>query len=86
MKIPNWAVPVLLRFLSLSGLTSAGAGDKALTLGLSLSSQGPATFPTDLSQPRPLSLSLELDFFVQVANHEFKVPIMPLSVKLFFES
>jgi hypothetical protein len=79
MKIPNWAVPVLLRFLSLAGLTSA-AGDEALTVGFALSSSNPATFPTldSLSQPRPNSVSLELDFFVQVANYEFKVPIMPL--------
>jgi hypothetical protein len=80
MKIPNWVVPVLLRFLSLSGLTS-GAGDKALTVGFALSSCNPATsFPTAdlLSQPRPESLSLELDFFFQVANQEFKIPIMPL--------
>lgn len=80
MKIPNWAVPVLLRLLSLAGLTSA-AGDKALTVGFALSSSNPATgtFPTvGLSQPQPQSLSLDLDFFVHVASHEFKVPIMPL--------
>ena len=79
MKIPNWTVPFLLRFLSLLGSSSAGAGDRAqaLTIGLSL---GPATFPTEsLSQPRRNEeLSLNLDFFVNVANHELKIPIMPL--------
>jgi hypothetical protein len=28
-----------------------------------------------LSQPRPQNLSLDLDFFVQVADHEFKMPL-----------
>jgi hypothetical protein len=67
-------VPVLLRFLSLAGLTSAGGDQAALTVGFALST--PVANPTD-SQPRT-DLSLDLDFFVQVANHELKVPIMPL--------
>jgi hypothetical protein len=79
MKFPSWAVPFVLRFLSLAGLTSAAGGDKALGFGLgfTLSATGfPAT--DTLSQPRLEDLSLDLDFFVQVADHQYKVPIMPL--------
>ena len=67
-------MPVLLRFLSLAGLTSAGGDRAALTVGFALTM--PAADPT--SQPRLQDLSLDLDFFIQVANHELKVPIMPL--------
>ncbi|KAH6713574.1 hypothetical protein BKA61DRAFT_632508 [Leptodontidium sp. MPI-SDFR-AT-0119] len=84
MKLPNWVVPVLLQLLSCAGLGSA-AGDKAspLTLGFTLSNRNPSaagSFPTQAHpQPHVLpALSLELDFFVNVADHQFKVPIMPL--------
>ncbi len=72
----------MLRFLSLVGLTSAAGGDKALCFGLGFAlSVPPATgFPTTetLSQPQLDGLSLDLDFYVRVAEHEYKVPIMPL--------
>jgi hypothetical protein len=46
-------------------------------LGFALSATGfPAT--DTKSQPRFDDLSLDLDFFVQVADHQYKVPIMPL--------
>ena len=77
MRFPKWAVPVLLRFLSLAGLTSAGGDRAALTVGFALTTA--VADPTNaLSQPRLQDLSLDLDFFVQVANHELKIPIMPL--------
>jgi hypothetical protein len=81
MRLPRWTVPVLLRFLSLAGLTFAGGDqfgtDRAmLRVGFALSS--PTAGPT--AQPRPQNVSLDLDFFVQVANHELTVPIMPLYV------
>jgi hypothetical protein len=75
MRFSKWLIPLLLR---LSGLTFAGDATR-INFGLSISAPtlpatsqpcGPTTIPTDLS--------LELDFYVQVANHEFKVPIMPL--------
>jgi hypothetical protein len=84
MKFHRWAIPVVLRLLSLAGLTSAAGGDKALSFGLgfALSATGfPATATataTTLSQPRLENLSLDLDFFVQVADHQYKLPIMPL--------
>ncbi|KAK0103636.1 hypothetical protein ONS95_005648 [Cadophora gregata] len=75
MKLPTWVVPVLLQLLSCAGLA---AGDKApLTLGFSLSNPNPAACSTP-TQPHLKALSLELDFFVNVADHQFKVPIMPL--------
>lgn len=79
MRIPKWTVPILLRFLSLTGLTSASGTGGDLRIGLSLS--GVAASPAEretLSQPRPQDFSLDLNLFVQVANHELKVPIMPL--------
>ena len=80
MKFHRWAVPVVLRLLSLAGLTSAAGGDKALSFGLgfALSATGFPATATTLSQPRLEDLSLDLDFFVQVADHQYKVPIMPL--------
>ncbi|KAI6710062.1 hypothetical protein JHW43_007385 [Diplocarpon mali] len=73
MKLPNWVVPVLLQLLSCAGLGSA-TGDKAapLTLGFTL-----GTNPTSL-QPQLSALSLEFDFFLKVADHELKIPTMPL--------
>jgi hypothetical protein len=69
-----------LRFLSLAGLTSAAGSDKAgqaLSFGLGFALTGfPAT--DTKSQPRLDDLSLDLDFFVQIADHQYKVPIMPL--------
>lgn len=82
MKFPRWAFPVVLRLLSLAGLTSAAGSDKAgqaqsFGLGFALSATGfPAT--DTKSQPRFDDLSLDLDFFVQVADQQYKVPIMPL--------
>ncbi|KAI9046610.1 hypothetical protein LZ554_009353 [Drepanopeziza brunnea f. sp. 'monogermtubi'] len=69
MKLPTW-VPVLLQLLTCTGLASA-VGDKAtpLSLGLTLG---------NAAQPHRAPLSLELDFFLKVADHEFKVSIMPL--------
>jgi hypothetical protein len=80
MKFPGWAVPFVLRFLSLAGLTSAaGGGDKALSFGLGFAISTPGFPATEtLSQPRLEDLSLDLDFFVQVADHQYTVPIMPL--------
>ena len=69
----------MLRLLSLAGLTSAAGSDKALSfgLGIALSATGfPAT--ETLSQPRLDGLSLDLDLFVQLADHHYTVPIMPL--------
>ncbi|KAL2069971.1 hypothetical protein VTL71DRAFT_14651 [Oculimacula yallundae] len=74
MKLSTWVVPVLLQLLSCAGLGSA-AGVKAtpLTLGFTLSN------PTaTATQPHLPALSLDLEFFVNVADHQFKVPIMPL--------
>jgi hypothetical protein len=68
MKLSKWAVPILLRLLSLAGLTSGGA----VTVGFALASS---------AQPRPSDVSLDLNFFVQVANQELTVPIMPLWVQ-----
>ncbi|KAG0645207.1 hypothetical protein D0Z07_8903 [Hyphodiscus hymeniophilus] len=78
MRLPRWTVPVLLRLLSLAGLTSAAGDRAALTVGFALST--PVANPTETlsQQPRIQDLSLDLDFILQVANHEFKVPIMPL--------
>jgi hypothetical protein len=75
MKLPKWTVPMLLHLLSLTGLTSASGSD--LRVGFALSTVADAPTST-LSQPRPSDLSLDLNFFVQVANHELKLPIMPL--------
>ncbi|KAK6612543.1 homocitrate synthase [Botrytis cinerea] len=70
MKFPKWTVPLVLRVLSLAGLTSA-SGDRAqLMIGLALSSPTPES----LSQP----LSLDLDFFVQSGDQQLRLPIMPL--------
>ncbi|TEY85264.1 hypothetical protein BOTCAL_0015g00530 [Botryotinia calthae] len=70
MKFPKWTVPLVLRLLSLAGLTSA-SGDRAqLMIGLALSTPTPES----LSQP----LSLDLDFFVQSGNQQLRLPIMPL--------
>jgi hypothetical protein len=83
MKLPKWSVPFALRLLSLAGLTSAaGAGaDKALSVGFGLgfTLSNPAA-SLELAQPQPLhpDLSLDVDFLVQVANHELRIPIMPL--------
>jgi hypothetical protein len=79
MRFPGWAVPFVLRFLSLAGLTSAAGGDKALSFGLGFALSTPGFPATDtLSQPRLEHLSLDLDFFVQVADHQYTLPIMPL--------
>ena len=74
MKLPQWTVPVLIRLMALAGLTSAGSDQATLAVGFAVST--PVASHT--LQPRPLDLSLDLDFFVQVANHEVKIPIMPL--------
>lgn len=78
MRIPKWSVPVLIQLLSWAGLGSA-AGDQAapLTLGFTLTNANPTVFPAG-TQPHLSDLSLGLDFFVKVADLEFKVPIMPL--------
>lgn len=77
MNFSKWTVPLLLRFLSLAGLTSAIGDRAALTLGFAFSNT--VADPTStLSQPSSDNLSLEIDFVVQVANQELKVPIMPL--------
>jgi hypothetical protein len=62
------------------GLTSAAGGDKALCFGLGFALSPATGFPTTeaLSQPQLDGLSLDVDFFVQFADHEYKVPIMPL--------
>lgn len=78
MRLPRWSVVILVRLLSLSGLTTAsGAGVSDLRIGLSFSTQPPLFSQAQL-QPRLQDLSLDLDFFVQVANHELTIPIMPL--------
>jgi hypothetical protein len=82
MKLPKWSVPFALRLLSLAGLTSAAGGDKALSVGFGVGftlSNPAATL--ELAQPQPSlppDLSLDVDFLVQVANHELRIPIMPL--------
>lgn len=84
MRIPKYFVPLVLRFLSLAGLSSAGGGDKALVVGFALSassSSGAAAFPATTSQAREhldINFGLDLDFFVKVGELEVKVPIMPL--------
>jgi hypothetical protein len=81
MKLPQWSVPFALRLLSLAGLASAAGGDKALAVGFGLGfTLSPPPNPTEnlLAQPRPTDLSLDVDFLVQVANHELRIPIMPL--------
>ncbi|KAH8598281.1 hypothetical protein B0O99DRAFT_58399 [Bisporella sp. PMI_857] len=77
MNLSKWTVPLLLRLLSLSGLTSASGTATDLRIGFLLAAPDPTPL---LSQPRPTTqdVSLELDFFVQAANHELRVPIMPL--------
>jgi hypothetical protein len=79
MRFPKWTVPALLRCLSLLGLSSASGTSGELRVGLSLST--PVDGANSISsQPRLEDLSLDLNFFVQVANQELKVPIMPLYV------
>jgi hypothetical protein len=85
MKFPKWLLPTLLHLMSLSRLTSATRDDKApnnpatastgpsFLLGFALSER-PASNPLQPSHP----LSLDLNFVLQVANHELKIPIMPL--------
>ncbi|TAQ90111.1 hypothetical protein B7494_g1575 [Chlorociboria aeruginascens] len=71
MKVPQWFVPIVLHMLSLTRLTSAGGDAAHASVGFVLSlSPSP---DTQSSQPR-----LDLDFFVQCANHQLTVPIMPL--------
>jgi len=55
-------------------LISASGTPSDLRVGFALAASPAET----LSQPRLENLSLDLDFFVQIANHELKVPIMPL--------
>jgi len=74
MRVPKWAIPLFLRLLSLSGLASASGTPSDLRVGFALAASPAEAF----SQPRLENLSLDLDFFIQVANHELKVPIMPL--------
>ncbi|TVY32971.1 Uncharacterized protein LOCC1_G008077 [Lachnellula occidentalis] len=81
MKLPTWSVPFALRLLSLAGLASAAGVDKAFTVGFGLGftlSPAVATESFSLAQPRPTDVSLDLDFLVQVQNHELRIPIMPL--------
>lgn len=80
MKLPKWSVPFALRLLSLAGLASAAGADKALSVGFGLgfTLSNPSL---ELAQPQPSlppDLSLDVDFLVQVANHELRIPIMPL--------
>jgi hypothetical protein len=69
MRFPKW---IWLSLTPLIRLVSASD----VRIGLSLSAAPPAT----LSQPQPEDISLDLNFFVQVANQELKVPIMPLYI------
>ncbi|KAG9234482.1 hypothetical protein BJ875DRAFT_11708 [Amylocarpus encephaloides] len=80
MKVPKWLLPILLHFLSLSRLTSASAdNNKASAAGLVLGFRLVPTLSNNTQpSPSPAPLSLDLNFFVQVANHELSVPIMPL--------
>ncbi|KAF8863967.1 hypothetical protein BDZ45DRAFT_712037 [Acephala macrosclerotiorum] len=91
MRIPSWAVPLVLRVLSLTRLASAGggstAGDLRLGIGLEFALSGAenptadcGNFPTGptLSQSSTNGLSLDLDLFVKVGDCEFKTAIMPL--------
>lgn len=76
MLFSKWLVPLILR---LSGLASAGGEPARINFGLSLSVPGlPATSQPCGPTTTATDLSLELDLYVQVANHELKVPIMPL--------
>lgn len=78
MMFPKWTVPIMLRFLSLAGLTSASGRGGDLKVGLVLSGvAGSESSPTEtLSQIS--DFSLDLNFFVQVANQELNISIMPL--------
>lgn len=90
MRIPSWAVPLLLRMLSLTSLTSAvgatGTGDLRVAVGLGFGLSVPESpakslsgdFPTGLSQPDINNLSLDLDLFLKVGDLELKTTIMPL--------
>lgn len=79
MKLPKWSIPFALRVLSLAGLASAAGGDKALAVGFGVGFTLSAPNSTEsLAQPRPADLSLDVDFLVQVQNHELRIPIMPL--------
>jgi len=76
MKLPKWVVPLVLRMLSLSSFGSATvAGERALLFGVALS---PTSSGSASGGGVQQSVSLDLDFFVQCANHQIRVPIMPL--------
>jgi len=81
MRFPRWTLPILVRLLSLSGLTSA-AGDetRALAIGFALSTSPTSSGASSASasQPPHVPLSLDLNFFFQVADTAVTVPIMPL--------
>lgn len=82
MKLPTWSVPLALRLLSLAGLASAAGVDTAFTVGFGLGFTLSPAVATEtsfgLAQPRPTNVSLDVDFLVQVQNHELRIPIMPL--------
>jgi hypothetical protein len=77
----KWLTPILLRLLSLPHVSLANTaaalnnpGSVHLVTGFYI---GLAAAP----QPQPRTdLSLEATTFIQLANHEFDIPIMPLWV------
>ena len=73
-----------MRLLSLSGLTAAEGNETraSLAVGFTLSTSsgaaGAAASSASASQPFHDSLSLDLNFFLQVADTAVTFPIMPL--------
>ncbi|CAG8982231.1 hypothetical protein HYALB_00013969 [Hymenoscyphus albidus] len=86
MQFIKWLVPALCY---LSALTTASGTDEAsgitggqrgLVFSFGLAASTPTSTSTTApspSQPSP-TFSLDLNFFLQVANHELRCPIMPL--------
>lgn len=90
MRFPSFTIPLLLRLLSLAGVTSAAGasgGDKAsasMIVGFALSTSAtpspcPTSAPTSQPLPLPVSLgldlNLDLDFFLQFGEKQLRLPI-----------
>jgi hypothetical protein len=66
MKLSKWVVPLLFHFFP-----SAHGSD--LRVGFAVKA-----VPATSENIQPHDLSLDFGFFVQVANHELNIPVMPL--------